>query len=404
MGSHRNTATIASPSLPSLIIATPHLRLILTNALTMGGEETPRDRDMPNEAGPERGIMDRILPEGSVKAGVFNIASATLGAGALTLPYAIKESGLAMGLMWLTLGMLSTVYSIKLLVMVMQAVRHSPAWKGPRSLDSYEELTLHLFGKKVEYFVEAQIIIFCYGTAIAYIIAVGDILDPVRKLDAMPHFLKERYGKQLVMCTFWFCLMLPLSLLKNVNALRFSSLLGVMSIMILVVATIYHTAGHRFDDWYYDCINTSETSPDSFSGSGVSPSDFLTPDGDCEKDLVWVVTSYRTLLPVPLILLAYTCQVNVFAIYQELKNPTPEKMMRISWIGMGGICFIVYGLMGTFGYIDFLDVTASTILHNLNPAKDAVIAIAFVAIAMTVVVAFPLLVFPCRVCLVLPFG
>eukprot|EP01061_Rhynchopus_euleeides_P022912 TRINITY_DN37411_c0_g1_i1.p1 TRINITY_DN37411_c0_g1~~TRINITY_DN37411_c0_g1_i1.p1 ORF type:complete len:542 (+),score=221.83 TRINITY_DN37411_c0_g1_i1:257-1882(+) len=357
-----------------------------------GSERSGHVDQHVTEAGAADGIFDRILPEGSVRAGVFNIASATLGAGALTLPYALKESGIALGLGWLALGMLATVYSIKLLIIVMQAVKFSPAWKGPRNLDSYEELTLHLFGKRVEYFVEIQIIVFCYGTAIAYIIAVGDILEPVRKLDAMPDFLQEKYGKQLVMCVFWLLMMLPLSLLKNVNALRFSSLLGVMSILVLVAATVYHCIDHRLSNWDYDC-NVTGSSDGVFD---VPPPVAPPQDEDCDKSVDWVVTSYKTLLPVPLIMLAYTCQVNVFAIYQELKNPSPQKMMRISWMGMGGICFLVYALMGTFGYIDFLDNTESTILHNLDPSKDAVIAVAFIGIAMTVVVAFPLLVFPCR--------
>eukprot|EP01064_Diplonema_japonicum_P019053 TRINITY_DN2775_c1_g1_i1.p1 TRINITY_DN2775_c1_g1~~TRINITY_DN2775_c1_g1_i1.p1 ORF type:complete len:515 (+),score=65.02 TRINITY_DN2775_c1_g1_i1:72-1616(+) len=320
------------------------------------------------------GFLDKILPEGSMQAGVFNIASATLGAGALTLPYAFKKSGLGMGITWLAAGMLATVFSIKLLIQVLEVVRHSPAWKGPRNLDSYEDLTLHLFGRKTEYFVEAQIIVFCYGTAIAYVVAVGDILDPVRKLDMMPSFLSYKYGRQLVMIIFWTFLMLPLSFLKSVNSLRFSSMLGVVSILILVAASIYHCSTNRFEDW-------SECGSDS---------------GSCDTDISWVEFDIGMVLTVPLIMLAYTCQVNVFSIYNELKDPSPAKMMKISWLGMGGLCFVVYGLMGTFGYLDFLGDTKGNVLKNLDPSTNAFIAIAFVAIALTVVVAFPLVVFPCR--------
>ena len=343
------------------------------------------------EAGAPGGFLNKILPEGSTRAGVFNLASATLGAGALTLPYAFRQSGLALALFWLTLGMLCTVYSIHLLVLVMQTVKKSPAWNGPRNLETYEELSHWLFSKRIEHVVEAQIIIFCYGSSIAYIIAVGDILDPIRKLHGMPSVLQDHYGRQLVMLVFFTFMMLPLSLLKNVNALRFSSLLGVVSILILVSATIYHCVTHRLEDWHWE---RKEIADGSFSTSGSG----WTPESIDDPKVSWAVFASNAILPVPLILLAYTCQVNVFSIYQELKNPTPKKMMTISWIGMGGICFFVYGCMGTFGYLDFLSHTDSTILKNFDPAKDPFVAVAFVAIAITVVVAFPLCTFPCRVC------
>ena len=349
----------------------------------MDREEKQRlvEDDLSSLGSQKVGFLNKLLPEGSLNAGVFNIASATLGAGALTLPYALRKSGLIFGVFWLALGMLTTIYSIKLLIDVIEAVRFSPAWKGPRNLDSYEGLSLHLFGPKMEHFVEAQIIIFCYGTAIAYVVAVGDILDPVRKLDFMPEAFKDHYGRQLVMVLFWALLMLPLSFLKNVNSLRFSSLLGVCSILILVAATIYHCSINRLTDWDYDC-----KTPHDASGSG------------CADDIEYFVLDGTTALTIPLIMLAYTCQVNVFSIYQELNDATPKKMMKISWLGMGGICFVVYALMGVFGYLDFLGDTQGNILKNsdFDPSSNVFIAIAFVAIALTVVVAFPLVVFPCR--------
>lgn len=91
------------------------------------------------------------------------------------------------------------------------------------------------------------------------------------------------------------------------------------------------------------------------------------------------------------------------------------------------VCFLVYGTMGAFGYFDFLSATKGTsratpslptakvyhapltprrqptpgnILQNYHlggsSVKDIVTAFAFVAITVTVVMAFPLNIFPCR--------
>eukprot|EP00755_Sulcionema_specki_P018169 Sspe_Gene.66236::Locus_39145_Transcript_1_1_Confidence_1.000_Length_1913::g.66236::m.66236 len=354
----------------SSVTSDPNEKTRLLGRRTFSGADLSRNSSI----GYRDGFLGRILPEGSVRAGVFNIASATLGAGALTLPVAFKQSGIVMGLIWLAIGMLATIYSIKLLIDVLQFTKYSRAWRGPRYLDSYEDLSLHIFGKKIEYCVEAQIIVFCYGTAIAYVVAVGDILDPIRVLGGMPDLLSGHYGRKVIMIAFWFVLMLPLSFVKNVNSLRFSSMLGVISILFLVVATIKHCIQHRFvDDW---------SCGDDYGGK-------------CTK-IEYAAASFDAVLTIPLVLLAYTCQVNVFSIYQELKDPSPAKMMKISWLGMAGLCFVIYALMGTAGYLDFEDVTKGNILKNFQPKKDPVIAISFIAITLTVVVAFPLVVFPCR--------
>ena len=69
----------------------------------------------------------------------FTTCSATLGAGALSLPYAMHHMGLVFGLAMLALAALATHFSISLLVSVMDVTR----------LYSYEELTVHAFGRGV---------------------------------------------------------------------------------------------------------------------------------------------------------------------------------------------------------------------------------------------------------------
>ncbi len=47
-------------------------------------------------------------------------------------------------------------------------------------VSSYEELSRKLLGPRWERAVNVNIFIFCFGTAVAYIVAVGDVLVPVR--------------------------------------------------------------------------------------------------------------------------------------------------------------------------------------------------------------------------------
>jgi len=130
------------------------------------------------------------------------------------------------------------------------------------------------------------------------------------------------------------------------------------------------------------------------------------------------------MLAVPTIMFAYTCQVNVFSIYQELQRPTTE---RINKVGVRS-CFlscILYAMIGVFGFLRFShqkydwDKCNGNILNNyqLEPSggvsdctkddcwnhisfgqllKSPVIVAGEAAITLTILLAFPLNIFPCR--------
>jgi len=182
------------------------------------------------------------------------------------------------------------------------------------------------------------------------------------------------------MLSFWVVLMLPLSLLRSMGSLACSSFLGVAAIMFLVFATGLHCVVNRFIfDW--DCAGT-------LSSHGNT----------CNQDLNYAKFDSGMVTALPLVMFAFTCQVNVYDIYRELKHPSEAKMMRISWLGMFGICLVVYASMGIFGYLDFLGTVQGNILVNLryDVGHSAIISTAFVAITLTIVSAYPLVVFPCR--------
>jgi len=86
------------------------------------------------------------MREGSVRSSVFNLCSATLGAGALSLPFAFSQAGLVMSLVLLTVASLSTLLSISLLIKTAENT-------GGKS---YEEITVLLFGRGMGGLVEAR--------------------------------------------------------------------------------------------------------------------------------------------------------------------------------------------------------------------------------------------------------
>ena len=315
--------------------------------------------------------------EGSVRGSVFNLCSATLGAGALALPYAFSKSGWLLGVVMLLIGAVGTVFSINMLVVA----------RDLTGLKSYEDLTVHLFGRKMGLLVEVNIIVFCFGTAVAYLIAVGDILEPVCVSSGLGRWLAgmgahdpwtddlKHKVRLVAMCVFFGAIMFPLSLLEKINSLRFTSFFGVLSIFYLVFATAFHSTQHMLRLGFDESWGLARAA------------------------------NFRLLdfaQAMPIIMFAFTCQVNVFSIYDELERPSPRRMGKVTNYAIL-VCIVVYAMTGVFGSLEYHDETNQNILNNFfQDGKDSkegqslVILMAFVAMALTIVMAFPLVVFPCR--------
>lgn len=229
--------------------------------------------------------------------------------GALSLPYAFSKAGWLLGLIMLIIGAGATIFSIHLLFRARLATK----------CVSYEDLTVNIFGKCMGFIVELNILIFCFGTAVAYIIAVGDILEPVLIMTGLDRTIlglngttttmatttngtsmdqlttsQEHTLRVISMITFFIIIMFPLSLLEKINSLRFTSFFGVAAIFYLVFTTVYQSIDAMvYNGWNATWGQTNEFSTDVFS----------------------IVQA------APIIMFAFTCQVNVFSIYDELEKP-----------------------------------------------------------------------------------
>jgi len=362
--------------------------------------ETERELDLEEE----RDCWTRccsVPGAGSIRGGVFNLASATLGAGALALPAAFSTTGIPLGLLLLVSMAVITAYSISLLIEVADKVK----------LYSYEEISVYCFGRKFGFVVEINIILFCFGAAVGYIIAASQIVTPLIyqsicgadtkhcKSDFLPHWIvadgvdSDGWLYRLVCCVFTVTVMFPLSLIDKMNSLRFTSIAGVGSICYLIFAISGDSLAHAADYDYGEAIGTD------ISVGGV-------------------------LLAVPTIMFAFTCQVNVFAIYQELHRPSPARINKVGQRSCMLSC-VLYAMICIFGFLRFTDLkydwnsSHGNILNNyeLQPASQEpdctepscwshssfnqllhapAILVGEAAITITILLAFPLNIFPCR--------
>jgi amino acid permease len=162
--------------------------------------------------------------------------------------------------------------------------------------------------------------------------------------------------------------MFPLSLLEKINSLRFTSFFGVAAIFYLVFSTIYQSVSAlEHGGWDSTWGRASAVNTDFFS----------------------IVQA------APIIMFAFTCQVNVFSIYDELERASPRRMGKVTNQAIL-TCLLVYLGMGVFGYLQFGDATQGNVLQNCFPTQNPMVIVSFAAITLTIVMAFPLVVFPCR--------
>ncbi|KAF0690286.1 Aste57867_18312 [Aphanomyces stellatus] len=313
------------------------------------GEE---DANFPNHQG--------LIPApGSIRGSIFNLMGATLGAGALSLPYAVAVSGLTFAVLQLIVAGVLSIYSIHLLMRATDITK----------LKSYEDLAMFCFGKRAEFLVEISILAFSFGTAVAYLVTLGDLITPLGVLLFGPDVLWS--ARWFLMTLFCLCIMLPLSLLKDVSSLQFSSMLGVFSIIFLVFAVAFR--------------------------SGMHIHEFGLP---AEIDY-GLNLSYgpNFMLSVPIVMFAFTNQPNVFSIFTELQRPCIRRMEKVVDRATYA-SFSIYLTIGLTAYFAFGHTLADPINKGnillSFPMSDALIAVARAAITFTVAVAFPLNIFPCR--------
>lgn len=125
----------------------------------------------------------------------------------------------------------------------------------------------------------------------SYIIAIRDIFEDIIDLDVLPDWLANKY---LLTSVFWFCIMLPLSSLRSIDNLRFSSFFGILSVIYLVVSVIILCCSH-FEKESFQSLSMFN----------------------------WNLDLMRA---IPIMLFAYSCQCNVYEIQTDLGEDNAKSM------------------------------------------------------------------------------
>ena len=155
-----------------------------------------------------------------------NLANTILGSGMLGLPYAFSRTGWVLGsFLLLTCGCLS---SFALHLLTLCALKE----KQPSSFYTVAHSALPKFTLLIDIAVAVK----CFGVATSYLIVIGDLMPDVMTFFDVSGPLAHRE----IWVFFGFLIVAPLSCLRNMDSLKFTSFFAVGFVIFLtILITLY---------------------------------------------------------------------------------------------------------------------------------------------------------------------
>lgn len=286
--------------------------------------------------------------EGSIRSTALNLASSSLGAGTLALPHAMYTSGLGIGALLLALTCWCTIYSVYLLGWVQQQ----------SELCSIEELVHVFISPLAAKLTAALLFLFCFGAAVMYVVMMGDFVAPIATL-LQPFMTLERYQ---AMVLFWGFIMFPLSLVRDVTSLQYTSIFGTASTVLLAATLFAKMSDTPSEVRYYSTVHFNPN----------------------------VIGAMATFI------FSYCCQPIVITAYREMREKSVRNLtVAASW--SMGVCTLIYLVAGMCGAIAYGDRVEPNILINFEAQLNVpYVVLACIAMVCSVTLAFPMAIFPSR--------
>eukprot|EP01083_Nonionella_stella_P149128 473207_1 len=274
-----------------------------------------------------------------VAADIINLVKCLVGAGILITPWAFSLAGLIPSIILLFFAFVCTSYSF---LMACKAADITGKM-------IFAEIWESVYGPKYAPVSDIIIALYNYFTCTGYIILVGDFLPKVFEFFDDSFFMANRTSAILVCVVV---VLLPLSLLKDMNSLRFSSALGILCIIFTFIAVGYRALTR-----------------------------LKTGDGS-----TWelAIPSWRIFTSLSIFIYSYDGHCNGAIMFHEHKA-AGRNYSSFRWVVLTGmfIAFVLNISFGLLGYYMFGPLTDQNIIVGFD-VSDRLILAARVAMSFTV--------------------
>ncbi|KAL4978053.1 transmembrane amino acid transporter protein-domain-containing protein [Aspergillus desertorum] len=296
--------------------------------------------------------LESARPRSGMKMAFMNMANSIIGAGIIGQPYALRQSGMVMGILLLVALTVTVDWTIRLIVINSKL----------SGADSFQATMQHCFGKSGLIAISVAQWAFAFGGMIAFCIIVGDTI---------PHVLSSLFPSLRDMSFLWLLtdrraiivllvlgISYPLSLYRDIAKLAKASTLALVSMAVIVIAVV--TQGFRV--------------PQDSRGE--------------IKSLLLLNTGFFQAVGV------ISFDHNSLLIYGSLKKPTLDRFAKVTHYSTG-ISLLMCLLMGVSGFLFFGSETQGNVLNNF-PSDNILINIARLCFGLNMLTTLPLEAFVCR--------
>ena len=302
-----------------------------------------------------------------------------LGSGTFAMASAAADSGLVVyGILLLCVGFMAE-QSISMLMLSMEHAK----------VNTFPGLGRAAYGAVGEKSAIISVIIQQLGATIAFMQIIGTVVTPlVSKINHGHGLLAQKAFWQALLATL---VIFPLCMLPRITSLRYSSVASVCLTLSFVGVIVIDGCAQLAKHW--SAAESTDVYQHGVDWSAVpaGPSSFV-----------------HVLLAIPVLAFAQVCQMNVFPVVSELKEPTPA---RLSAVSKGSIIMtaVVYALSGYFGFFIFgtrvdadvlqsyEDMQASADSHQQSVVVPAIVVkVLQFGIGMALTMSFPVVAYELR--------
>ncbi|CUS07376.1 unnamed protein product [Tuber aestivum] len=325
-----------------------------------------RDEGTSSPEGRRRRRQGKIAhPAGEASWGssVVNLLNTIVGAGVLAMPHAMSQFGITLGIFVILFSGFMSGFGLYLQTRCAKYID-----RGAASFFTLSQLT---FPNAAVVF-DLAIAIKCFGVAISYLIIIGDLMPQVvlgfsqnaGNVDCLVdrHFWITGY-MQAPSQTQPRLVIIPLSFLRRLDSLKYTSFVALVSIGYLIIIVLAHFLRG-----------------DTLGGRGGV------------RLITWA-GPIEALSSFPVIVFAYTCHQNMFSILNEIKDAYHRSTLSVI-SGSIGSASSIYVLVAVTGYLSYGDNIGGNIIAMYPPSWTSTIGRA--AIVILVMFSYPLQAHPCR--------
>lgn len=211
--------------------------------------------------------------------------SIVLGAGTLAMPSALSHFGMVFGVIVILWSGFTSAFGLYL---QSRCARYLD--RGSSSFFALSQMTY----PNAAVIFDAAIAIKCFGVGVSYMIIIGDLMPGVVEgFDSSATSIAYLMDRNFWITVFMLVI-IPLSFLRRLDSLKYTSIIALIAIGYLIVLVVYHFA-----------------------------SDTLAP-----RDKIRIIKwggPVEALASLPVVIFAYTCHQNMFSILNEIKNNSPKR-------------------------------------------------------------------------------